>query len=261
MKFINKAFESEPRVLNLKVRYYRWFPAEAHQGFVMENLKINLQETAFLLIDVYCSGLHTEHSESKDAYSKKWHQITVNQIAPALFTARQIGLPIIYVNNSAPKVDLQKSEFAEKLRKSLGFDMTNDFVEAEIDSKEYLKGKPIQLNFPPEIYPQPTDYFIRKHFYSGFFETRLDTLLRNLKIRNLICVGFVADACLFTTIADAVFRNYKVILLRDCTLASEFPREVEELKNTQRTILWIETIFGVSLTSEEFIQACQNQIL
>jgi ureidoacrylate peracid hydrolase len=195
-----------------------------------------------------------------DKYKQLWYDITVQKIEPALQAARAIGLPIIYVNNSAPRVALEHSEFAEKLRKSLGFDMTQDFSEPMVDPREYHQGPAMQLQFPAAVEPQPGDHLVRKHCYSGFFDTRLDTLLRNLRVHNLICAGFVADACLFTTIADAVFRNYKVILLRDCTLASELPHEFEGLQHTQRMVLWIETIIGTTVTSEEFVQACDNSL-
>ena len=244
--------------LRLTPRYYRWYPSGAHLGYTEETVDLDLDETAFLLVDVYCTGAQQQLMERVvgDKYTQLWYDITVQNIAPALRAARAIGLPIIYVNNSAPRVALEHSEFAEKLRKSLGFYMTQEFTEPMVDPREYHQGPAMQLQFPAAVEPQPGDHFVRKHCYSGFFDTRLDTLLRNLRVHNLICVGFVADACLFTTITDAVFRNYKVILLRDCTLASELPHEVEEMRNTQRMVLWIETIIGTTVTSMEFVQAC-----
>ena len=250
------------KALQLTPRYYRWYPSEAHLGYAEETVDLGLDETAFLLVDVYCAGPQQPLMERTigDKYMQLWYDITVQNIAPALRAARAIGLPIIYVNNSAPRVALEHSAFAEKLRKSLGSDMTQDFSEPMVDPREYHQGPAMQLQFPAAVEPQPGDHLVRKHCYSGFFDTRLDTLLRNLRVHNLICAGFVADACLFTTIADAVFRNYKVILLRDCTLASELPHEFEGLQHTQRMVLWIETIIGTTVTSEEFVQACDNSL-
>lgn len=250
------------RNLRLTPRYYRWYPSETHLGYAEESLRLDLVETAFLLVDVYCTGPQQRLIErvAVDKYTQLWYDITVKNIAPALQSARSMGLPIIYVNNSAPRVALERSEFADKLRKSLGFEMIEDFTEPMVDPREYHQGPQVQLKFPAAVEPQPGDHLIRKHCYSGFFETRLETLLRNLRIHNLICVGFVADACLFTTIADAVFRNFKVILLRDCTLASELPHEIDEMKHTQRTILWIESIIGSTVTSAEFIRACEESL-
>jgi len=257
--FQNKSNKNKT-ALEIKTRYYRWFPPEAHLGYTEEEISLNPSETALILVDIYCQGPQQNFLKGLvgDKHTQLWYSMTVNQIAPVLQAARAIKMPVIYVNNSAPKIGLEHSEFAEILKKHLGFEMTVDFREPNVDPREYHQGNPLQLQFPSVVEPQITDYFIRKQCYSGFFETRLDTLLRNLRIHNLIFVGFVADACLYNTIADALFRNYKVIFLRDCTLASELPSEVDELRQTKRIILWIETIFGVSSTSDIFINACKN---
>lgn len=247
-------------MLTLDTRYYRWYPPEKHLGYAVERVALDPADTAFLLVDVYCSEPDERFFQGavSDRSLQNWHRISVENIAPALSAARALGLPIVYVTNSAPRAALERSEFADKLRKSLGFDPTLDFTEPMVDPREYHQGPKVQLQFPAVLEPQPGDHYVRKHVFSGFLDTRLDALLRNLRVHNLICVGFIADACLFFTMADALFRNYKVILLRDCTLASELPDEVEGLCNTQRSILWIETIIGSTVTSSEFVAACQE---
>jgi len=61
-----------------------------------------------------------------------------------------------------------------------------------------------------------------------------------------------------TTIIDALWRNYKVVLLRDCTLANDFPEEQAELLGTQRMVKMLESLYCVSVTSQEFIQAVKE---
>lgn len=246
--------------LELDLRYYRWYPPEAHLGYAVEHVRFDRTDTAFLLVDVYCPP--PEHlflqGMVTDRLQQLWYQVSVECIGPSLQAARGAGLPIVYVTNSGPRVALGESQFADKLRQSLGFEMEEAFTEPTVDPREYHQGEEVQLRFPAALEPQPDDYYIRKHVYSGFFDTRLDTLLRNLQISNLICVGFVANACLLFTIADALYRNYKVVLLRDCTLASELPDDFEELRQTQYMIQWIETIIGSTVTSSEFIAACEK---
>jgi len=72
-------------------------------------------------------------------------------------------------------------------------------------------------------------------------------------VKILLLAGFVADCCVLFTMADAVFRGYTTILVRDCTLAAELPHEVDSLVQTQRITLWMESILGPSTTSEEII--------
>jgi ureidoacrylate peracid hydrolase len=253
-------------VLKLTARYYRWFPAESHLGYTEETLDLQLSETAFLLVDVYLPGL-SESEESPPLgqedrpLSQKdyrlWRDITVEHIGPALAAARATGLPVIYVTNSGPRIAAGRSEFAHKLRQSLGFEVEDAFCEEPVDPLEYHQGLNDQLRFPEAVAPQPGDFYVRKHVYSGFHATRLESLIRNLGVHNLICVGFRLDACLMSTVLDALYRNLKVILLRDCTLASELPHEIDDITFTKRMLLWFEALVGVTVDSEDFIAACK----
>jgi len=59
-----------------------------------------------------------------------------------------------------------------------------------------------------------------------------------------------------STVLDALYRNFKVILLRDCTLASELPHEIDTMAFTKRMLLWFEALVGVTVDSQVFITAC-----
>jgi nicotinamidase-related amidase len=113
------------------------------------------------------------------------------------------------------------------------------------------------LKVPPRLAPREDDLYIRKHVYSGFFDSRLDTALRNLSIETLVCAGLWANVCMAATALDALYRNYRVIWLRDGTLAGEGPEEVATLANTARWIAWFEDVVGYTVTSGEFAAACE----
>lgn len=244
------------RIIDLPVRYYRFYPGDAPLGATSKMLRLDLGETALLLVDVYHAA---EKPEAKDLVNSKWDQawweIVNGRLAPLIQVARNLGLPVIYATNSSPRIEIRRSAFGIRLEESLGFDPTVDFRETTVDPLEFDSGEAVQLCIPSKIAPRAGDYYIRKHTYSSFFETRLDSLLRNLGVKNLICAGFVADCCILFTLGDAVFRGYSTVLVRDCTLAAELPGEVDTFKNTQRTILWIESILGPSTESEDFIRA------
>ena len=246
----------DPKHLELPVRYYRFFPGDAPLGETYKTMVLDPAETALLLIDVYHAA---ETTQGKNLVNAHWDQafwkIVDQCLVPMIARARTIKLPVIYVYNASPRVEINSSAFGRRLNESLGFDPTRDFREPDVDPLEFDKGDPIQLFIPPQVAPQSGDYFIRKHTYNGFFETRLDSLLRNLGVRNLICAGFAEDVCVTLTLANAVFLGYNTILVRDGTLATELPDEVKEFKHTQRTTLWIESFHGPSTTSDQFIAA------
>ena len=237
---------------DLPVRFFRGFPAEKPLGFTQQSMHLNVEETALLLVDVYHAA---EKPEAKDLVNSAWDtafwEIVDDRLVPMIRTAREMKLPVIYVNNSSPRIEILRSSFGTRLTESLGFDPTRDFKETTVDPIEFDAGESIQLYIPAQIAPQPQDYFIRKHTYSGFYETRLDSLLRNLGIKNLLVAGFAADVCVLFTIADAVFRGYQTILVRDCTLAAELPHEVHNFTQTERITLYMETFLGPSTTAAE----------
>jgi nicotinamidase-related amidase len=240
----------------LPVRHFRLFPALEPHGETDATEAINLAETVLLLIDVYHAAESPVASELvHGTWDREFWRIVDDRLVPLIGAARGAGVPIVYAMNSAPRIAIGRSAYGRCFRESLGFDPEVDFTEPEVDPFEFHRGATVQLAVPPQIAPAPDDYYVRKHTYSGFFETRLDSVLRNLGARTLIFAGFATDCCVLFTIADAVFRGYRPILLRDCTLASELPNEIESFANTRRTITSIESFLGASATSADAIAA------
>jgi ureidoacrylate peracid hydrolase len=54
-----------------------------------------------------------------------------------------------------------------------------------------------------------------KHRFSGFYQTELDTVLKDAGIRHLVVTGCTASVCFEPTIRDAAFRDYQCVLLSD----------------------------------------------
>lgn len=256
-----KQAETYQPTLELNGRYYRWFPAERHLGHAEESLSLDVSRSALMAVDVYMperADLAARPEETKPLSDKDYevkYDIATRHIAPVLELARKIAMPVIYVNNSAPRIGLERSQLGKTLVRAQGFSIEQEFIEENIDPREYHHGPGELLGFIPALRPQPGDLYIRKHAYSGFFATRLESALRNLDVANLIFVGFRLDCCLGTTMLDALYRNFKVILLRDCTVACELPGEIDELAFTRRMLIWFETLIGVTVDSKDFLSA------
>lgn len=67
-----------------------------------------------------------------------------------------------------------------------------------------------------ELDPGDQDIHVTKHRFSGFWDTELDSILRNMGVRTLFFAGVNADQCVMTTLEDASFLGYDVLMLRDC---------------------------------------------
>lgn len=95
-----------------------------------------------------------------------------------------------------------------------------------------------------EIKPESGDYHIKKRRYSGFYETGLDSLLRDLKVDTLIITGIVTNICVQHTAADAFFRGYKIVIPSDC---------VEALTDAEQesALRYMEKIYGAEITTSQ----------
>jgi nicotinamidase-related amidase len=68
-----------------------------------------------------------------------------------------------------------------------------------------------------ELAVEPADIHVPKYRMSGFQDTVLDSILRNLNVTTLLFAGVNADQCVLCTLQDANFRGYDCFLIEDCT--------------------------------------------
>jgi ureidoacrylate peracid hydrolase len=107
-----------------------------------------------------------------------------------------------------------------------------------------------------ELQPAPNDAVLYKHRFSGFFETELDVRLRSIGATDLIFTGCTTSVCVESTIRDAMFRDYRCLLLEDC--AAEPIGEGLARTNHEASLLVIETLFGRVSHSDELIEALER---
>ncbi len=67
-----------------------------------------------------------------------------------------------------------------------------------------------------ELAADPSDIQVAKYRMSGFQDTELDSILRNLGVTTLMFAGINADQCVLCSLQDANFRGYDCLLLEDC---------------------------------------------
>jgi ureidoacrylate peracid hydrolase len=70
----------------------------------------------------------------------------------------------------------------------------------------------------------PPEPRIDKYHISGFWDTPLGSVIRNLGTRTILFAGVNTDQCVFCTLTDANFLGYGCIMLEDCcaTASPEF---------------------------------------
>jgi len=85
------------------------------------------------------------------------------------------------------------------------------------------------------VAPERGDYFILKPKHSAFYETPLESLLEDLKVRRLILCGIAGDGCVHSTATDAHIREFEVIVVRDGTASQTAARNRNALWHLEAT--------------------------
>ena len=84
------------------------------------------------------------------------------------------------------------------------------------------------------IAPEAEDFFILKPKHSAFYETALESLLEDLKVRRLVLCGIAGDGCIHSTATDAHMREYDVVVARDGTASQTAARNRIALQHLEQ---------------------------
>lgn len=97
--------------------------------------------------------------------------------------------------------------------------MPSRFPELSLDQSLFF----VEGNVWHEIAPVPGEIVIHKSSYGAFFETPLETILKNLGKDTVIISGTLTNFCCSTTARQAYERSFKVVFGSDIT-AAHFPK-------------------------------------
>jgi ureidoacrylate peracid hydrolase len=173
-------------------------------------------------------------------------QKAVSPIANVLTIARQKNITIVYLNTeldsiSFPWVDTSKYQ-----------------IGATILAPDGSKNRVLFANnwgtkVVPTLTPKKQDVIVYKTKFSGFYQTKLDSVLKSLDLQYLVFTGCTTSVCVESTIREAYFRDYYSILLSDCTA------EPLSQKNYEASLILVENRFGWVSNSTEFIKAVDTK--
>ena len=112
---------------------------------------------------------------------------------------RKRDIPVIYTiySNTHQYLD----------RPTTGKYMPGRYSEIDIDTSTFYKNSEVWH----EIAPLPNEIVIKKCSYGGFYDTPLETILRNMGKDTVIITGVIATYCCSMTARQAYERSFKVI--------------------------------------------------
>ena len=143
--------------------------------------------------------------------------------------ARELGMPVFWLNQTLPPDDtLFQKRVVHCLADSWGADIVSDLTFGE------------------------RDIIVPKRRYSGFFQTDLDLHLRERDIKHVIVTGVVTNICVRSTVNDAFFLGYDVIVPSDCVAATSAQLQESHLYD-------IDTHYGQVMTLAELLPLMTSQ--
>jgi nicotinamidase-related amidase len=108
-----------------------------------------------------------------------------------------------------------------------------------------IEGSP-ESEIHPEISPLSGEKVILKHRYSAFYNTDLETILRCLKIEDIVITGVMTNLCCESTARDAYFRDYRVFFPADGTGSINEEMHLSSLLNLAFGFAFITTCKDIS---------------
>jgi len=166
---------------------------------------LNLKQTALLVIDMQNGFCSPKGSLGSNGVDVSMMQATIKPVSELIEAGRAAGILDIWTIQEHYPDDITRRRHRivpHTLRYGSGPAALIGTWDAEIVDEL----KPL-FHPPAEV--------IRKHRFSAFFDTRLDTLLRIKDIKTLIVCGVSTTLCVETTIRDAYQRDYDVIIATD----------------------------------------------
>jgi nicotinamidase-related amidase len=97
----------------------------------------------------------------------------------------------------------------------------------------------------PELAPRANEKVVTKHRYSAFFDTDLETVLRSLKVEDLVLCGVMTNMCVESTARDAYFRDYRSFVPADATGAPTEEMHRASLLNLSYGFAWVTTAAAI----------------
>lgn len=156
------------------------------------------------------------------------YEALVPQQRALIAAARAAGMPVIYVIDSHRRGMRQDREFLKRTPHG----EENTWATQVVD----------------EIAPLETDPVVIKHRYSSFYQTDFDLLLRDMAIDQIIVCGVVTNICVRSTVHDAFFHGYDVIVPHDACAATSAREQASSLYD-------IATHFGTVAASADVAAA------
>jgi nicotinamidase-related amidase len=177
---------------------------------------IDLARTAMIVIDMQNDFCHRDGWLASIGVDVAPARAPIAPLARLLPALRAIDVPIIWVNwgTRPDRLNLSPALLHVYNRTGRGVGLGDPVPKT---GAAVLQKDSWSAAIVDELTPNASDIRVDKHRMSGFWDTPLDSILRNLGVTTLLFGGVNADQCVLHTLADANFLGYDTLMVGDCT--------------------------------------------
>jgi nicotinamidase-related amidase len=212
-----------------------------------KGFRFDLSRTGMIVIDMQNDFCHRDGWLASIGVDVTGARAPIAPLAALLPVLRRAGVPVIWVNWGTRPDRLNLSPALRHVYDPAGRGQGLGDALAGTGSAVLQSGS-WSAGVVDELVVEPGDVRVEKHRMSGFWDTPLDSICRNLRLDTLLFGGVNLDQCVLHTLADANFLGYDTILVEDCaaTTNPDFCRDA--------TLLNIRQIFGFTLRSTAILE-------
>jgi nicotinamidase-related amidase len=181
-----------------------------------KTLRLDLAKAAMIIIDMQNDFCHADGWLAHIGVDISPARSPIEPLKTLLPTLRRANVPILWVNWGNRPDLLNISAGLRHVYNPTGAGVGLADPLPKNNAPVLTKGS-WAAAIVDELVPEPEDIHIDKFRMSGFWDTPLDSILRNLGRTTLFFGGVNADQCVMATLQDANFLGYDCILVRDGT--------------------------------------------
>jgi nicotinamidase-related amidase len=184
-----------------------------------QRVTIDLNRTVLMVIDMqndFCTkGGWVDHIGG-DVTPDRAPIAPLNRLTPAL---RRHGVPVVWLNwgNRPDLANMPPNQLHLYKPSGVGTGLGDPLPGS---GAPVLQKDSWAAAIVDELDVGPHDLHVDKYRISGFWDTPLDSILRNLGTRTILFAGVNTDQCVFCTLTDANFLGYGCVLIEDCCATS-----------------------------------------
>ena len=212
----------------------------------------DLQRTAIIVVDMQNDFCHPDGwlgHIGVDVTPARRPIAPLQNVLPAL---RAAEVPVIWLNwgNRPDKLNLSPALLHVYNPHGDGIGLGDPLP---VSGEPVLQAGSWAAEVVAELTPDRRDIRVNKYRMSGFQDSELDSILRNLNVTTLLFSGVNLDQCVLCTLQDASFRGYDCLLLEECsaTTSPDYCRDA--------TLYNVQQCFGFVVSAEELQQQLESK--